>query len=80
MKIRIKKLQEVENPRHPFNIEVGFEKIFNSGDHFEFKEPELGKRFFASWSWSTSMVTEIIDSKTFKTLNSVYEWEVINEE
>lgn len=79
MKVRIKKLQEIENPRHPFNIEVGFEKIFDYLDS-DFQKPIIGKRFYTCSWWSTSMVTEIIDDKTFKTLNSIYEWEVINEE
>lgn len=80
MKIRIKKLQEVENPRHPFNIEVGFEKVFETKSEFIFHKPAIGFRFYPCYWWSTSMVTEIIDEKTFKTLNSIYEWEVINEE
>lgn len=77
MRIRIKKLQEVENPRHPNNIEVGFEKVFESKPDFQFHEPHLSMRFYPCSWWSTSVVTQIIDEKTFRTLNSIYEWEVI---
>lgn len=86
IQIRIKKLEEVENPRHPNNIEVGFEKIGSCPDVFVwngsvFGEPIIGNRFFVDYdrgqTWSTSKVVEIISPNRFRTLNSIYEWEKI---
>lgn len=77
MKVRIKKLKEVDNPRHPNNIEVGFEREFETQPDFQFRKPEIDNRFYPCHWWSTSPVTEIIDNKTFKTLNSIYEWEIV---
>jgi hypothetical protein len=68
MKIRLKKLKELDNATHPNNIEVGFEK---EGEMIS--DPKLGNRFWVGNSWRTSVVTEIIDDNTFKTLNSIYQ-------
>ncbi len=43
-----------------------------------FKKPQVGSRFNVRY-WSTSQVQEIIDDSTFKTVNSVYRWEVIDD-
>lgn len=79
MKIRIKKIKELENALHPNNIEEGFERIFEMPENY-FRTPTVGERFWASLSWSTSGVQEIIDDKTFKTYSSIYEWEIIKED
>jgi hypothetical protein len=80
MKIKIKKLQELPDARHPNNIPVDFEHVFNMPDEL-FEPPIVGDRFFADRSlftdWSTSIVTEIINDKTFRTLNSIYQWEIV---
>jgi hypothetical protein len=73
MKILIEKLEELPNPQHPNNIEVGYSKI---GEFIS--EPKVGDRFYVGLYWSTSIVTEIIDDKTFKTLNSIYKWSFID--
>lgn len=70
--VRITKLKEVENPRHPNNIPEGFEK-----EGPMIVPPEVGERFYVG-SLSTSPVQEILSGSTFRTLNSVYEWKVIN--
>lgn len=80
MKIKITKLKEVENPRHPNNIEEGYTRVGTF-----INPPEIGQRFGLSGRsfgdyWSTSPVQEIIDENTFRTLNSVYRWEVFVEE
>jgi len=75
MLIKITKLEELPDARHPNNIDVGFEK------QLEIEEgivPMLGMRFPQMSYWSTSIVTEIIDDNTFRTLNSIYKWELIN--
>jgi len=73
MNVLIRKLEEAENPLHPNNIEVGFEKI---GKFVE--NPEIGKGFFVGYNWVTSRVTEIISENKFRTLNSIYEWKLIS--
>lgn len=75
MKIRIKKLKEVDDPTHPNNIGEGFEAIRSMPFEY-FNKPAIGERFWAGF-FSTSPVQEILTENTFKTLNSVYEWEII---
>jgi hypothetical protein len=80
MIVKLKKLTELADAIHPNNIDEGFETIIDLGDH-PFNPPTVGERFtligYMRW-FSTSIVTEIIDKKTFKTLNSIYQWEVID--
>jgi hypothetical protein len=80
MIVRLRKLSELEEALHPNNIEEGFITEIDLGDH-PFNPPTVGERFtligYMRW-FSTSMVTEIIDEKTFKTLNSIYQWEVVD--
>ena len=76
MKIRLKKLSELPNALHPNNINVGFERIFETSKDM-FKPPTLEERFNPSSYFSTSGVQEIIDDKTFKTYSSIYEWEIL---
>lgn len=80
LKVKLKKIEELEDAVYPFNIPVGFEWIFES-DAENFKVPIVGKRFYPGLikmgQWSTSEVQEIIDNKTFKTCNSIYEWSII---
>lgn len=72
MQIEIEKLKEVENPKHPNNIQEGYKR---SGDFV--RKPILGERFWVGRNWSTSVVTEIIDDHTFRTLNSIYTFRYI---
>lgn len=76
MKIKLKKIKELPDALHPNNITEGFEEIFEIPQQL-FKEPTIGERFWASCSFSTSGVCEIINEKTFKTYSSIYEWEII---
>ena len=71
MKVKLTKLEELKDALHPFNIEVGYEKIGNAENI-----PTLGERFWVG-SFSTSGVQEIIDDNTFRTYSSIYRWEVI---
>lgn len=77
MKIRIKKIEELTDALWPMNIPVGWEYTFSELPELSFKEPTIGERFRAGYLWSTSEVKEIIDEKTFKTLSSIYEWEIV---
>ena len=80
---KIIKLSESENPIHPNNIPTGdvHMGIFYS-------EPKIGERFNLGAlsfkekrrGFSTSAVQEIIDDSTFKTYNSIYKWELIEDE
>jgi hypothetical protein len=78
MIIRIKKLKELPDALHPNNIEEGYERISILSDNL-YRVPTVGERFWVGAGFSTSMVTEIIDDKTFKTLSSIYEWEAKKE-
>lgn len=73
-KVKITKLREVDNPLYPDNIPEGYERI---GDFIT--APEVGQKFYVGMGWRTSAVQEIIDEHTFRTLNGVYKWEVIEE-
>lgn len=73
-KVKLTKLKESDNPRHANNIEVGFEK---TGKFIA--PPQVGKPFWIDTYWATSNVTEIIDEKTFRTLNSIYTYETWEE-
>jgi|ERR1035437_7571057 hypothetical protein len=77
MKIGIKKIKELEDALHPHNIHEGFETIRETNELW-FKEPTVGERFKIGSFW-TSEVKEVIDSKSFRTHNSIYEWEIIEE-
>lgn len=72
MIVKLTKLKESENPLHPNNIEVGYEKV---GKFFD--EPTVGQSFYVGWGWRTSTVQEIIDANTFRTHNSIYRYEII---
>jgi hypothetical protein len=75
MKIRLTKLSDRPDPTHP-NSRAG------DGEHWgdaPYGPPEVGKRFYLTLSFSTSVVQEIIDECTFKTLNSIYRWDILNE-
>ena len=76
-KMTITKIQECENSRHPKNIETGYTNWFIYDDESKIPKPTIGQRFtlfnnLNHW-FSTSMVDEIIDENTFKTLNSIYQ-------
>jgi hypothetical protein len=77
MKIRLKKLNELPDALHPNNIPEGWEKVFDIHEEY-FNAPELGKRFWVGFGFSTSGVQEILSENTFKTYSSIYEWEIIN--
>lgn len=76
MKVKLTKLKEADNPKHPNNIQEGHEVI---GDFT--KDPVVGEQFVIDldedYIWHTSIVQEIIDDKTFRTNNSIYKWEQI---
>jgi hypothetical protein len=69
MKIKLEKIEELPNARHPGNIEVGYVK---EGEMIDY--PKVGRAFWVGYGWRTSTVTEIVDKNTFKTLNSTYRW------
>lgn len=79
MKIKITKLTELPNARHPNNIPEGFEKIFVV-DYSPFREPEVGERFWPCSWWSTSGVQEVINENTFRTYSSIYIWRMVEDE
>ncbi len=74
--IKIIKHKELENAIHPGNIEEGCVIV---GEFMH--DPVVGQAFWVKKTtdnhWRTSVVTEIINPKMFKTMNSVYIWEDI---
>jgi len=74
IRIKLTKLKEVDDSTVPNNIEEGH---IHEGYTYRkgFKEPTVGSAFYLL-DFHTSVVTEIIDDNTFKTLNSIYKWEV----
>ena len=72
--VRLTKLKEAENPTHPNNIKEGFAR---EGEFVE--SPVVGEPFYIG-NFITSKVTEILSDNTFKTLNSIYRWEVLEPE
>jgi hypothetical protein len=83
MKIKITKLKELPDAKHPNNIEEGFTLIGNISNSY-FRIPTIGERFELGMTnqgfWSTSGVKEIIDEFTFRTYNSIYKYEILNKD
>lgn len=75
MIIRLQKLTELPDARHPHNIAEGFT---TKGEMLS--PPKLGERFYVGYGWSTSAVQEIIDTHTFRTYNSIYRWSPVESE
>lgn len=78
MKIKLTKLEELPDALYPNNIETGYETIRETNKDY-FREPCIGERFNAG-TLSTSPVQEIISENTFRTYNSIYKWEIIENE
>jgi len=70
--VKLEKIEELSDAKNWNNIEVGFVK---TGQFVE--PPKVGEPFYLGLTWRTSRVTEIIDSNTFKTMNSIYSWVII---
>ena len=66
-KIILEKIEELENAFHPNNKKVGYIRKGIMVD-----KPRVGASFIMMPPFRTSVVTEIIDKNTFKTLNSIY--------
>ena len=86
-KIKLTKLREALNPTYPNNIPVRDTRIGTMNN-----EPKIGESFLMSYVikkngkpkppgsyFITSEVTEIIDKNTFKTLNSIYQIQILKE-
>ena len=75
MKVKITKLEELNNAVHPNNIPVGFEKIVEV-NKWDWKKPKVGEHFILGGFYS-SIVQEILENNTFKTFNSIYQYEIL---
>lgn len=79
MRIKITKIKELEESLYQNNMIVGIEI------EGEFSQPNVGYSFLMQYEkgkdlfFITSIVTEIIDNQTFKTKNSIYKHERLNE-
>ena len=80
MKIKIVKLEQLPDGINPGNIETGSERIIDCMDIF-YHPPTIGEMFLLQEAsgryFHTSTVQEVIDDHTFKTLNSIYQWNII---
>ena len=74
-KIRLIKVKEADNPRHPHNIPEGY---VVEGEFVA--DPEVGETFWVGQRWRTSVVQEIISPDTFRTMNSIYKVETVDEQ
>jgi hypothetical protein len=77
MKVKLVKLKELPDAVHPNNIIEGYETVREVNPDL-FEKPQLGERFNVGW-FSTSLVQEILDDNTFRTYNSIYYWEILEE-
>lgn len=69
--IKMHKVSEPENALHKNNIAIGREFIGLSNG-----KPTVGECFYVG-DLRTSVVQEILSPNTFRTYNSIYEWELI---
>jgi len=78
-RVKLTKLRECDDPHHPNNRPEG---EVNVG--WEFGAPEVGECYLLDKGparyFRTSVVMEIIDKKTFKTMKSVYQVTELNDE
>jgi hypothetical protein len=72
MRIRLEKLEELPDAKHPNNIAVG---VISEGEMLA--EPKVGEYFWVGYNYRTSIVKEIINANTFKTCNSIYRWSLL---
>lgn len=72
--IKIVKLKDCEDPYQANHIPSGCEYI---GEFHA--PPEVGECFYVGDDFRTSTVKEIINENTFKTCNSIYRFETINQ-
>ena len=73
--IKLTKIKELPDAVVPNNIEEGYMKILYLPEDFII-EPKVGEALYFH-NYRTSVVTEILSKNSFKTLNSIYEWEAI---
>ena len=77
MKLRIEKIEALPHMiDHPNGINPGYTKECEINTSM-FKSPRIGKSFVVGTSFVTSVVTEILNTHMFRTMNSVYKWELI---
>lgn len=77
-RIKLTKIRSLLDGEHPNGIETGFVKESLVTKRF-FKPPKVGTNFFMGYFFITSPVKEIIDENTFRTENSIYKWEILEE-
>lgn len=70
--VKLIKLKEADNPLYPKNIPDGYVK---EGEFIE--PPKVGDAFWVGGTWRTSDVQEILSHNTFRTHNSIYKYEIL---
>jgi hypothetical protein len=71
MKVKLYKLSDCSDPEYPNHIQAGYVT-----EGMMLKEPIVNECFYVG-SLRTSLVQEIIDEFTFKTVNSIYRYESV---
>lgn len=78
-KVILRKIEELKEAEVPNNKEVGYIKLGKF-----LKEPKVGLPFYMETIngelWKTSSITEIISPDTFKTRNSIYKIQPLDED
>jgi hypothetical protein len=72
IKVRVTKVADSPQTQSTNNLKVGFVK---EGKFW--KKPKKGKVFDVGLGFHTSVVVEIISEDTFRTVNSIYHWEMM---
>lgn len=80
--LKLTKLAEAPDPKHPQNIPVG--NTYYGTNNEDPKEGEMFYLYGISYQQGqrglrTSVVQEIVSENTFRTYNSIYQWEVVAE-
>lgn len=74
-KVKVTKLSNDMGAPHPNKIEKDF-----TFEGIEYSKPTVGMSYYlfnGAKAFSSSMVTEVLDNNTFKTLNSTYKIEYL---
>ena len=75
MNIKLTKISDSDLPTGINRIEAGHIVVGRF-----VRKPKVGECFLVGYLWSTSIVKEIINNTTFRTMNSIYKWKPLCKE
>jgi len=76
MRYKLEKLEELADAEYKNIVPVGYIDI-SIREISLIRPPVIGKCFHVFGELVTSIVQEIIDERTFRTVNSIYRWEEV---